>query len=1064
MSRPDREPFSKDDAELALAVMLEPLAAGGRVLWAGEPGPGAERLLACAASVEALAGPRRTRLAGRRGSGVKTRGLPAAGERWDLVVLPELEDVARLGEAAQWIATDGSLVASSSAGPLGYERLEAELGRVFGEGGARILGQTRFAGFALVDFARADGSELSFDGTALEEVEPAQRWIAIAGAAVGSPSLAAYLVVQTAAGDGSATPERGTVERASVERAPAERTGAERELEAARARLEHAEKRLEQAQREIARSAQKLDELRHQLDEANASRTGSAAALEESRRQLRAATERAASAEKNAFGAAEVREIEASYVELEERLRAQGGELAALRAELERRAILVRDLVEELAEARRSPAPAAVKPASGATLPELDRLKAQVAGLLRRVADAEGQRAAAHFAADELRGRLERSEAERQRLDTERQRLAAERHQLELERTQLRSELASRPAAEVVRGPEAAALASEREALARQSAMIEGRLRGLTARLAEVDELRRLAEARVLLLEVDLGAARETARARLADFEQAREQLAVARMAPPPGDPRREGTLLGTLSRTRESLLAAEEERDRLVKELGRARAGLVAAEQEAAGARGGSAHDVAVLRSELEVLRASEANARAALVELRAAHEARLVALDALEGERNGLSLRLGDAEAALASSSDRLAVLAGERDGLAARLEGSRAALRQLAEGSASSPVGEFAADLEWLVAERSEARRIGLLLAEAERDLEVIRREREAEAARAADAERMLADERGEAGKLGRILGEVERDIERIRREREAAVEAAAAAQEDARQRTAGAIARLQARDALVARLHTELASSALRRDALREEIARLEERLRRDAEQRAAEAAVGEVQEAEDARERSSLVGAADAAQRERDHARAQRDGLRGLLSEARGSLGRLVDGLRAPDPRGAAFAAESILRDELAALRRELDDRSLLVRALGAQVEERDARLRTLEAGSAGEAQRALTAALEAAEERQARLARELELAAERRTAAMEREADLRRLETELAGREEQLMDLEGRLAQSQRVEAGLRESLEKLGGELEGVLSRAGSEAPAATLERIAQALRSLRR
>jgi hypothetical protein len=1095
MTRPEREsPLRgdpKDDAELALGVLLEPIAEGARVLWVGDAGSGAERLTGVAASVESVGGPRRTR--GRRSGAVRTRPWPGAGEAFDLVVAPDFElDEGRMLELARLVEVGGALVVTADAGASeSYARLFSSLTRSFAK--VRMLGQTRFSGFAHVDFAglpSAGASEVAFDGTAVETTEPPLRWIAVAGSL--DRTFEPYLVVQTAAPAPEverrsevapierAPESRPTESRATEGRATESRGALERELDAARARLEHSEKRLEQAQREIARNGQKLDELRHQVEHTQSSLAAQAAELKQ--RDAALATSQRELAKKTAAptaSPAEIRELEASYAELEERLHAQGRELTALRLELERRATLVRDLVEELKEARRAPAVVdlaaghgAVKEASD-TLPELDRLRAQLVGLQRRLADAEGERASSVFRADELAAQVERlkkaaaqaspSEAALRQAAVEAESKA---QSLASELTAVRS-LAQTQQADVearIRGL-TETFGSERESLSLARAQAEGRARGLAARLAELDEVRSQAEARLALALEDVRDKSALARRLQAELADRHEELAVARMRPPEpvatlpvalaateaGDARREGELIGALHRTREALASAQDERDQMVRELARSRAGLLLAEQEAHAAREAAKLELAHDRSELELLRASEASNRSHLVELRAAHEARLFSLDALEGERSGLRFRLADAEEALGSAQARLAieidkaraagehteslrgeleVLGRERASLLALADEARILSEKLKEGASHATLAEgdaldLAQQVAILDAERAEARKIGMLLGDVERDLELLRREREAEAQAARDARAALASfEEGE------------------------------------RVKTAGWVQRVAAREALVARLQSALATAESGKTVHRAELRALEERLQRAEETGAALEVALTVQRSEDQRERTMLSEAAISARAAADAlANSRESGLR-ALSETRSALSTLIEGIKAPAP----GTPEAVLRDEIGALRHELDDRGLMLRSLTAQLEERDERLRSFEVGGASQAMKALEARLREAEEKELRLVRELELAAERRSAAMEREAELRRLEQLLGDRDGELMASEGHLEQSQRAQAALRDQVARLGSELESLLSRAGSEPASALLERLGEILRAIRR
>ena len=1079
MSAPTREPFPTHDADLALAVLLEPLARGARVLWIGDAGSGAERLAASASSIEAVSngGPRRTR--GSKAGTIRSRGWPTQGEAFDLVIADGEADPTRLTELARLVEVGGALVVSIEARSTDvYAQLHEALARSFAS--VRMLGQTRFTGFAHVDFARADGSELAFDGSALTAAERPLRWIGVAGSV--DRDLESYLVVQT--------PTESAAER------PAERAqpGAalERELEAARARLEHAEKRLEQAQREIARSGQKLDELRHQLDESQSVVTRKDAELKARPVESKPPTESKQVSESKQVGESkpvaesklvadskqtELRALEASYAELEERLHGQAKELTSLRNELERRALLVRDLVEELRAARER-AKAARSSVVSEGLPEVDRLRAQLVGVQRRLGDAEGERAAAVFRADELGAQIERLRRSSPASAVPAAAVPAAAvpaaavpaaavpaaavpaaavpaaavpaaavpaaHpapslQEVAERESLRSELRALTERH----------AAEKESLFVAGAEAEGRVRGLGARVAELEELRSLAEARLALTQDDLRRTRERMRAIESDGEQSREQLAMARMRPPDvsaeeRDARREGELRGALHLAREALVAVQDERDGLLRELTRARTGLVLAEQEAHAARDGAAQLLAQERSELESLRGAEASARAALVELRGAHEARLAALDSLEGERSGLRLRLADAEAALASAQERIArgegdrasqraahdALKAERDALQTSAETARILSDKIRshDGDATLAEGD-ALDLEQQVAlldaERAEARKIGILLGDVERDLEMLRKERDAETARAREAESALSQ-----------------------------------AQEGERIKVTGWVQRIQAREALVGRLQTALASAESSRKAHQAELASMQMRLMRAEEASTALEVARDVQRSEEQRDRTALADAALSARAAADALGHSRERGLSTLAEAREALAALLGGIKAPAPN----APEAVLRDEVAALRRELEDRGLMLRSLTAQLEERDERVRSFEMGGASQAMQGLEARLREAEEKETRLVRELELAAERRTAAMEREAELRRLEQLIGDRDGQLMESEGHLEQSTRAHVVLRDQLARVSSELESVLGKAQSDSAGVTIERLGEILRGLRK
>ena len=155
------------------------------------------------------------------------------------------------------------------------------------------------------------------------------------------------------------------------------------------------------------------------------------------------------------------------YERLERALRDRGRELLDAQQELERRASLVRDLAEQVQEQREASAAAA--PSASESHPALDEA-------MSRATEAEAHRAEAEFRVDELRGQLAHHEEHGDGVGT-------------------------------------------------QMAGLEGTVRGLRARVAELDELYGQARARLELAEDDR--TRESTRS--ADLErdlaEAREQV-----------------------------------------------------------------------------------------------------------------------------------------------------------------------------------------------------------------------------------------------------------------------------------------------------------------------------------------------------------------------------------------------------------------------------------------------------------------------------------------------------------------------------------------------------------
>jgi hypothetical protein len=391
----------------------------------------------------------------------------------------------------------------------------------------------------------------------------------------------------------------------------------EREAEATRTRLEHAEKRLEQAQREIARSAQKLDEARHER-----------ARIEE--------TLRARDIEQQAASAHESDAVRAARDEcdaIERRLRVAAHEVTALRGENERRGVLVRDLVEELRRTGQAPTAGVASldvPSRAEVQAELSRAHEALSTAQRRTVEAEARRAELSFRVDELTADLASVGQ------------AHEKHIADL---------------------------------VREHAAAQGAARGMTSRVAELAELRLVAESRLALVEDDLRQAREKARGFERRLAESQEQLELARIPRPKseGDPAKEGQLFGALMRARETLAEREVERAELLSEIARLRAALEVATHERAATSVEAARRASALEAEAS-LRAGQLEHRntelANMREERDSLVTRVVALesvpppppmrdeereraleaelDALRGECTGLRLRAVDADAA--------------------------------------------------------------------------------------------------------------------------------------------------------------------------------------------------------------------------------------------------------------------------------------------------------------------------------------------------------------------------------------------------------------------------------
>ncbi len=630
----------RDHADLALVVYLEELLRDRRVLLVGDTSARVERRLSDAArTVDVVVAPSAS-AAGSRERRVRRRGLPlrawptpAEKGTWDAIIIPDLvaaglSDSARFDEIAA-LVPDGILIAAIDANgdEPSYEAFYALVSARFE--GSRMLGQAPLSGYALAELG-ATTADVAYDASSAE-LAPA-RFVAVA--APRSVAIDGYAVI--------ATPRVAEAERA----APVEPRH-EREAEAVRTRLEHSEKRLEQAQREIARNAQKLDEARHEQ-----------VRLEDTLRAQQADVEADDTRE-----SASVRAARDECDVFEGRLRAAAREVTSLRAENERRGVLVRDLVEELRR-NSTQASLAVVPSRGEVDAELGRAQEALSTAQRRAVEAEARRAELAFRVDELT-----------------------------------ADLASIGQTHDARTAQ----------LVREHAASQGAAHGLLAQVGELSELRLVAESRLALVEDDLRRSRDQSRdleRRLGEME---EQLEVARMQRPGapvesgGDPAREGQLFGALLKAREELAALRDERIELVGEVARLRTALeIAAHEGDAG--------LAEARRRASALEA-EANLRAGQLEHRNTELAnvreerdslatRVVALesvipppmaaepvrdealeqelDAIRGECAGLTLRAQNADAAADAALERARALEAKiaTSEAAARADARRAA----------------------------------------------------------------------------------------------------------------------------------------------------------------------------------------------------------------------------------------------------------------------------------------------------------------------------------------------------------------------------------------------------
>jgi chemotaxis protein MotB len=943
--------------DLALAAYAEPLARGRTVLFVGDPqSPAAARLGEAAARLEVVptGGRQRPSRAGRG-----TLRSHAENGEWDVVWLLDaaavVADPAQLREVAEALSPRGAALLAVEADPATYEALYASLRAQFEH--VRMLGQAPFAGQSIVDFAAAQREPaLSFDGSIVgdEGAAPA-RYVAVCSAR--AISLEAHTIVQLPVEESASAGE------------------ARRDLEAARARLEHSERRLEQAQREIARSGQKIDELRHEharsqteLGQASERAAELAARLEAVEVSLREAEHALSQAAANEDAEGELAELEAS-------LHARAKEIVELREELARRALLVRDILE--AGRGRAPggdAPAASAPpgpsattasapvaATGESGVELRALREALVGAQRRAVDAEAARAAAVFARDEAADAAEKA------------------------RQALQADVA-------------------------QHAREAGRARGLTSRVAELEELRGLLEARVELLHADLREARLKLRDAQRDTELAREQYELA------------------LTRARAVEHEAQAER-------------VIAAEatpSETTGSTPPGASDVSAeaasalarLRDQLEIAEASRLRAEEEASRLRTSLEllesqssrdrteagAQLAAIEAtLASERSAFDGRL---EAFTRESGARIDELTGEVSGLRmllADLEAARAALEARPAPSPGADPAELASLREQL--ERvSAAHQAGLEL----RQMTAARAD--AEAARAIElAQRVLALD----GLASRLQSALAQEAERSASARRAlrAVEGRLAEAVEARDALeAVQVVRLEAER----RTATELEQRAAASEAALAVARRVNEVLRV-----AVTEARALLSETASRLPAGGGGGASDPALRERV------EEMRRAIEDRDILLRSLTAQLQDKDDR---------IRGLETTLRREAPRGAPDVGELRAAVSERDERIARLRAE------------LQEARAKEARL--------EATHGSMrEREAELRRLQGAIADRDTQLMALEGRAIAAERDQREMRETFASARAQLEVLLgdTRVRTSVGEAG-EHIAELVRLLRR
>ena len=474
------------------------------------------------------------------------------------------------------------LVAGASASSeIGYEGLfelvRTELPAV------RMLGQAPFAGWAVVDFDGASG-EVTLDGSLVgPDDDRPERYIAVAGAApVAGEAYAVVRVPDELAPGAVVVPEATPVEKYAGRIDELERS-----LGTKQGELDAASEYAEGLEEELASRALELSRTREALDDA--------------RSALESAQERFSRTKREPVVEADDSE---EHARLERGLAEAAASLREANAEVERRGVLVRDMVEEIRELRtaidgggalESIAAPTASADVGPTVAQDDlaALRAERDRAVARALDSEAARAEAQFAVDELMGRL----------------------------VDLEGYVGD---------------------IALREADLEGRSRGLTSRLAEERELRGLEVARRALMEDDLEAARLRVLSLQREVAEVREQLELemvrARGAPPRGD-----VVTGLeerLALAEDEVRVLTEERDHTRAEAMRLTALVTAIETQFDGARRGYEARIAELLHDAAIAVAGVDAAETAALRAR---------VEELSGQISGLSARLADREAAL-------------------------------------------------------------------------------------------------------------------------------------------------------------------------------------------------------------------------------------------------------------------------------------------------------------------------------------------------------------------------------------------------------------------------------
>jgi hypothetical protein len=403
----------------ALAVYVEALAAGARVGVLGDASLGvAERLVASGAHSVHLwdPDPERALVHGHRApEGIKV--LPYALQEatvrtFDLVVVPDLglfdhpADViartrAMVGDVGVALirAVNGDADASQTATTFDYYELFDLVAASFS--GVRMVGQLAFQGTALVALGENDEAPLVTVDTQLAEGDRAVSAF-VAVASQGEVSIEGYSIIELppeVRDDADIDGIRETLADAEMRATALDR--AIREQAARSAELEMA----------LAARTQQVSKLFLEAEEARAATQAgriAAAEVEAMTHRQNRADRRAALLEQELGAAIETHATE--LLRFEDALRERAQAVRRLEAELERRDVIVRDLVSAIEEsASPTQPPPTDEPAGGspgAVVVENAHLRQQLDALALDLARREGEARATAWGVAELERRL----------------------------------------------------------------------------------------------------------------------------------------------------------------------------------------------------------------------------------------------------------------------------------------------------------------------------------------------------------------------------------------------------------------------------------------------------------------------------------------------------------------------------------------------------------------------------------------------------------------------------------------------------------------------------------